>query len=492
MEMSGSILPTNYTAFERYRSIINDWAAFEAALSRPLPTCLWTNRLRATSQQLARFLVDDGLQPEPLGWHPDGFQLPAEFKPGLHWTFLAGLCHSQEAVSMLPVLLLDPQPGERVLDLCAAPGNKTAQMALAMANQGTVVANDINFGRMRATRQTQERLGLVNLSTTIWDGANYPNAAGLFDKILVDAPCSCEGTSRKEPAVLDRVGPELSGRKSGSQKALLRRAVQLCRPGGRVVYATCTYAPEENELVVDAVLREFADIGVRLRTAHLAGVTSSPGLTEWDGHQFDPSMRLACRIWPHQNDTGGFFMAVLEKPAPNQTGNGDSSDLYSIPKLSRDAPVAKSFLDILAKRFDLLSEDFEPNLLYQANPKRIYLVNPDHRPPLRPEPDAVGLYFMKTRVKYPKLSTAAALHLGTGATRNYLEVDRPQLEAYVNRQVFEVSGEQARHCTGPGYVLVRHRGFTLGVAFFEPDGTGGGEVGSLFPKGWSPAKGGLT
>jgi NOL1/NOP2/fmu family ribosome biogenesis protein len=129
-------------------------------------------------------------------------------------------------------------------------------------------------------------------------------------------------------------------------------------------------------------------------------------------------------------------------------------------------------------------------LLYQANPKRVYLVNQDHRPPVRPEPDAVGLYFMKTRIKYPKLSTAAALHLGAKATHNYLEVDRQQVEAYVNRRVFWVSAEQARLCTGPGYVLIRHRGFTLGVAFFKPDEMdSGGEVGSLFPKGWSPGKG---
>jgi NOL1/NOP2/fmu family ribosome biogenesis protein len=267
--------------------------------------------------------------------------------------------------------------------------------------------------------------------------------------------------------------------------------VQLCRPGGRVVYATCTYAPEENEQVVDAVLREFADAGVQLGPAQVAGVTSSPGLTAWNGRQFDPSLRHTSRIWPHQNDTGGFFMAVLEKPASNRTGDSDLSDRNSIPKTSGNPPVATSFCDILAQRFDLLPEDFEPNVLYQANAKRIYLVNRDHWPPVRPEPDAVGLYFMKTRIKYPKLSTAAALHVGVRASRNFLEVDRPQLEAYVNRQVFAVSAEQARHCTGPGYVLVRHRGFTLGVAFFEPGDPGrGGEVGSLFPKGWSPAKGG--
>jgi hypothetical protein len=183
-------------------------------------------------------------------------------------------------------------------------------------------------------------------------------------------------------------------------------------------------------------------------------------------------------------------MAVLEKPARNQTAVADSDDHCSRSAISDYPPMANTLYDILAERFGLLPEVFEPNLLYQANPKRVYMVNRDHRPPARPAPDAVGLYFLKTRIRYPKLSTAAAIHVGAGATRNYLEVDRPQVEAYVNRQVFEVSTEQARHCTGPGYVLLKHQGFSLGVAFFEPGGTGGGgEVGSLFPKGWSPAKG---
>jgi NOL1/NOP2/sun family putative RNA methylase len=486
-----------YAVFERYRPIIDDWEAFTEALAHPLPTCIWTNPLRARPQQLAEFLAADGLRFEPMSWYPGGFQLARDFKPGRHWTFLAGLCHSQEAVSLLPVLLLDPQPGERVLDLCAAPGNKTAQIAVKMANQGAVVANDINFGRMRATRQTQERLGLINISTTTCDGANYPNAAGLFDKILVDAPCSCEGTSRKEPAVLDRVGLRLSCRKSRSQKALLRRAVQLLKPGGRIVYSTCTYAPEENELVVDATLREFGETGLRLVPAQIEGLTTSAGLTNWDGHQFDPSLRRANRIWPHQNDTGGFFMTVLEKPALNQTGVDNNlvtvnrSDRNWISaKVLDNPPIPTELLEDLTDRFGILPEHFEPNLLYQANPKRVYVVNPDHHPPLRPEPDAMGLYFMKTRIKYPKLSTAAALNFGSTATRNYLEVDQPQLEAYVNRRVFQVSAEQARFCTGRGYVLIRHQGFTLGVAFYAPGETGnGGDVGSLFPKGWSPSKG---
>ncbi len=308
------------TPFVRYRSIIDDWEAFQQALERPLPAALWTNMLKASPGRLARLLPAEGIPLEPLPWRPGGFKLLVhDAKPGNHWGFLGGLYHVQEEVSLLPVLLLDPRPGDRVLDLCAAPGNKTAQIAVAMGNRGTVVANDRDYYRIRAIHHMMERLGILNTSTTLFDGANYPKGAGLFDKILVDVPCTCEGTVRKSPELaLDPTGG-LSRKMSGGQKALLRKAIQLCKPGGRIVYSSCTYAPEENEAVIDALLREVGRHVVRLVPARVEGFHTSEGLKAWDGETFDESLRLAMRIWPHQNDTGGFFVAVLEK------GNGNES-----------------------------------------------------------------------------------------------------------------------------------------------------------------------
>ena len=98
---------------DRYRALIDDWAAFEAILFQPLPTCIWANPLRVTSEQLVEIFTTEGIDLKPLPWQPGSFQLAPDFKPGRHWAFLAGLYHTQEAVSMLPVLLLDPQPGER-------------------------------------------------------------------------------------------------------------------------------------------------------------------------------------------------------------------------------------------------------------------------------------------------------------------------------------------------------------------------------------------
>jgi NOL1/NOP2/sun family putative RNA methylase len=475
---------------QRYRPLIEDWPAFCQSLARPLPTCIWTNSLRLTPEELAGLLAADGLEFKPIPWQPDGFQLSPDFKPGHHWAFLAGLYHVQESVAMLPVSLLDPQPGERVLDLCAAPGNKTAQIGVRLNNQGTVVANDISVGRMRGVRQTLERLGLVNVSTTTGDGGSYPNQAGLFDRVLVDVPCSCEGTSRKKPAVLQRIGPALSGQKNGLQKALLRRAIQLCKPGGRIVYATCTYAPEENEQVVDSVLREFGSEQVQLLPARIEGFAASPGLSAWKGQSFHPAMGQTMRVWPHQNDTGGFFIAVLQKAATGRRLEVNRS--IPPPAPFAPPPASEEYLELVAERFGIGPETFEPYRLFQPNQKRIYAVSRDHRPPTSPRPDASGMYFMKTRLRYPKLSTAAAIAFGQQAARNYLELEAEQVGAYINRQEIQVTAGQSRACTGLGYVVIRHRGIPLGLALYWPAPTGGGVVESLFPKGWSPGKGKLA
>lgn len=487
--------------FKRYQPLIEDWTAFQDTLLRPLPTCIWTNPLRTTPAHLAQLLAAEGIPFEPLPWYPGAFKLPPDFKPGYHWAFLAGLYHVQEAVSMLPVSLLDPQPGERILDLCAAPGNKTAQIATRMANRGTVVANDISFRRVRGLRQTIERLGLANVTVTVYDGANYPQGAGLFDKVLVDVPCSCEGTSRKDPTVISKSKPDLSTRRSKGQKVLLQKAVQRCQPGGRIVYATCTYAPEENELVVEAILREYGSQRLRVMPARLENFTTSPGLTAWNGQQLHPSLRQTMRIWPHQNDSGGFFIAVLEKvkrpDSANEArdeglkGERGNNNAYQVSALNASdrPPLSATFLKILHERFGISPDTFEPYLLFQGNADYVHLVDRDHYPPCQPEPQAVGVALMKTSLRYPKLSTAAAMLFGSRATRNYLDLDQQQIRAYTTRQNFYVSAAQSHHCTEMGYVLVRHQGFVLGVALYQPDASGrGGLIRSMFPKGWSPAE----
>lgn len=304
-------IPYDLHKLERYRDIVPDWPAFAEASVAPLPTTLWVNTLRGTREEIAAWLADDGVETTPLAWYPRGLRMTRPGRPGRSFAFLTGACHVQEEVSMMPVPLLDPQPGESVLDLCAAPGNKSTQAAVHMEDRGALIACEVNEGRLGLILRNVERMSLTSVATLNTNAGNLPRDVGSFDRVIADVPCGCEGTTRKNPAVLHRVGIP-AGSLAGSQIAILRKAIQRCRPGGRILYSTCTYAPEENEAVVDALLREES-LKVRLLPARIEGVRGEPGLGEWQGQAFSPELRNTLRLYPHLNDTGGFYLALFEK-----------------------------------------------------------------------------------------------------------------------------------------------------------------------------------
>ena len=466
--------------FLRYRPLIDDWDAFVQALSRPLPTCIWAHSQRISPQDLRRILEEEGFALTPIPWYPGAFRVEQGEGLGRTWAYKVGLFHIQEEVSLLPVAVLAPRPGERVLDMAAAPGNKTVQMALRMNNRGTVVANDMDIGRMRALRHVLERMGAINVSTTIYNGSNLPSAMGAFDRVLVDAPCSCEGTSRKNPEVLGLCGLSVSLEHQRLQIAMLRKAVLLTRPGGRILYSTCTYAPEENEVVVDAVLREFGE-RVRLLPARVPRFSATPGLRQWAGHEFHPDMPLSLRVWPHHHDTGGFFVALLEKRTegwkrvPPRPPTLKDLAAYTVVD-------PRPWLGYLEERFGIPEERFAEFYLIQRSRKTLHLVNKDHRPPLRPSPDAIGMAFLHVTARPPKLTTAAALVFGRWATRHVVPLDPDQRDAYLARQTVTLRREQTERCTRGGFVIVTYRDHPLGMGLYRPGNPP--RLESLFPKGW--------
>lgn len=343
---------------ERYRPLLgSQWEAFLDALTRPLPVGAWRNAARIDAADFEAWFRDTepAVELERLPWLDRGYRLwaaepggpaPAapgnrtpDPRPGNRLARALGLLHLQEEVSMIPAVLLDPRPGERVLDLCGAPGNKTALIASLMGDTGTVICNDTDLKRLRAGRPAWERLGLASIAATHHDGGSFPGEAGGYDRVLVDAPCSGEGTSRRVVSALRPGPPGYYRMLHGRQRQLLRRALALCKPGGRVVYSTCTYAPEENEMVIADVLglgesghdtastakpaavgaqagarlRPAPVLPARLRAARLPGLLGSPGVTHWQEQALGEELASALRVWPHQNDSGGFFVAVLEK-----------------------------------------------------------------------------------------------------------------------------------------------------------------------------------
>ncbi|MFQ3284862.1 MAG: NOL1/NOP2/sun family putative RNA methylase [Natronomonas sp.] len=295
----------------RYDPIVEDPAAFHDACERPLPSVVRVNGIKATPDRIRRAFESAGVEFDPVGWHEGLFRLGEGESPGNSWPFVHGWVYGQEEVSAVPALALNPDPGERVLDCCAAPGSKTTQLAARMDDRGLLVGNDNNLGRLSALRSNAERCGVTNLAVTRADARNFslkPFDGQPFDRTLVDVPCSCEGTIRKNPDALDNWSLDHVEGIAGVQKGVLERSIEITRPGGTVVYSTCTFAPEENEAILQHALENH---DCRLLEYELP-LEYVPGLTEWNGESFDDSMRRAKRIYPHHNDTGGFFCAKLE------------------------------------------------------------------------------------------------------------------------------------------------------------------------------------
>jgi NOL1/NOP2/sun family putative RNA methylase len=292
---------------ERYREIIPNFDYFCEILRQPLPSVVRINTLKIDKSILLNRFDTAGISYACMKWHPFGLRLEVP-RPGKMIEYMLGYIHVQEEISLVPPFVLDPKPGEQILDLCAAPGSKTTQISQSMSNQGLLIANEPSLSRISSLRSNCERLGAINVAITRYDGRRFPDHK--FDRVLVDAPCSSEGMARKDQNVLSRCSLQRSLDLQAIQVGLLKRAIQLTKPGGVIVYSTCTFAPEENEAVVDNVLCQLGG-QVRLEKVSIPGLDGCFGLSEWGNVRFGEDLKNTARYYPHQNDTGGFFVAKL-------------------------------------------------------------------------------------------------------------------------------------------------------------------------------------
>ena len=276
-----------------------EFPAFMESLERPRAVALRFNPLKGERPELP--FVE-----EPVDWEPEGFYYDPDARPGLHPYHEAGVYYLQEASAMAPVSLLDPQPGERICDLCAAPGGKTTQIAGRMKGQGFLLCNEINPKRAKILSRNIERMAVPNALVTNEHPANLASRfPGFFDRVLVDAPCSGEGMFRKEEAAVTDWSQETVEMCARRQAEILHSAAQMLRPGGRLVYSTCTFAPEENEMAVEAFLQSHPEFEPEILDA------------PW----FVPVANGGHRMWPHKLLGEGHFAAVLKKTT------GEDSDL---------------------------------------------------------------------------------------------------------------------------------------------------------------------
>ena len=268
-----------------------EYPAFLASLERPRAVALRFNPLKG--EKISLPFVEDSVP-----WEENGYYYDLESRPGLHPYHEAGVYYLQEASAMAPVALLRPQPGERVCDLCAAPGGKTTQIAGRMAGEGFLLCNEINPKRAKILSRNIERLGVANALVTNEHPQNLAKRyEGYFDKVLIDAPCSGEGMFRKEEAAVTDWSVDTVSMCARRQGEILHSGAQLLRPGGRLVYSTCTFAPEENEEAVAQFLESHPEFTLESVEA------------PW----FDASQPGMYRLWPHKLRGEGHFAAVLRK-----------------------------------------------------------------------------------------------------------------------------------------------------------------------------------
>ena len=297
------MLPEGFAA--RMRALLgSEYDEFLASFDRPLCTGLRRNPLKTGfTGGLSRFSL------APVPWCPTGAYYDAASRPGLSPYHAAGLYYLQEPSAMAPAELLDPQPGERVLDLCAAPGGKSTQLAGKLQGKGLLVCNEINAKRAKILSGNIERLGISNaLVLNEHPKKLAERFAGYFDKILVDAPCSGEGMFRKEEAAVTDWTEETNAICANRQLEILTSAAAMLRPGGRLVYSTCTFSPVENEGVISAFLWNNPDFSVEKTDApHF-----SPGRPDWAASPA-PGLEFTFRLWPHKLLGEGHYAAVLRR-----------------------------------------------------------------------------------------------------------------------------------------------------------------------------------
>ena len=301
----------------RLRKIIppQKWDPVANTFTEPKPTTFRVNSLKCTAKEAEAVLSREGFQLQNVSWHPHAFIVRKGRLRELEQTeiYRTGGIYVQSLSSMIPPIVLSPKPQETVLDLTAAPGGKTTQMTCLMGNQGRIVANESNrirYEKLLANLKLQQAEivePLLGYGESL--GRKCP---GHFDRVLLDAPCSTEGqfeTSR--PATYRHWRLEGICEMAKQQKKLLRSAFLALKPGGALVYSTCTFAPEENEGVLSDFLDQLGGAAemekIRLPLSH-----QMPGLASWEGKKYHPDVRQAVRILPTQ-EMEGFFVAMLRK-----------------------------------------------------------------------------------------------------------------------------------------------------------------------------------
>lgn len=451
-----------------------DYEAFLAGFDGQRQYGLRVNTLKMNLEEFER-IAPFHLKKVP--WISNGYFYEAEDAPAKHPFYSAGLYYLQEPSAMTPASRLKVQPGERVLDLCAAPGGKATELGAALQGEGLLVANDINTARARALLRNLELFGISNSFVTNEPphvlAERFPE---FFHKIMVDAPCSGEGMFRKNPAVVDswqEKGPEYF---SKLQREIIVQAADMLLPGGMMFYSTCTFSPLENEKTITHLLKERPDMEV-IPMEDYEGFAE--GLTSYRGEVFDESCRLCRRIWPHKMSGEGHFMALLHKKSGTQ---------QQVQQTVSQSSIWWEKCKGLNKEQKAAAEDFFSHVNIAYDEKRIDVRGDNLYYLPAPKYDGRGLHFLrnglfmgefKKKRFEPSQPFALALHAQDFDQVLDFPADDERLSRYLRGETLDVSDLIAGEKKRKGWQLVMVAGHPLGFGKLVNN-----NLKNKYPAGW--------
>ncbi len=309
----------------------SEYDSFLESYDAPRISGLRVNTLKCTAEDFPQIAPGNW---EKIPWVENGYFVPGGIRMGASPLYAAGVFYLQEPSAMAPASRLEVHPGERVLDLCAAPGGKATELAAKLRGKGLLVANDISNSRAKALLRNLELFGAGNIFVTNEPPGKLSEVfEGYFDKVLVDAPCSGEGMFRKDEAVIGTWTPERPAWFANLQKDIAANAVKMLREGGIMMYSTCTFSPEEDEGTVSWILENFPEMHV----IEMEGYEGfAPGHPEWGSG--NPDLAKCVRIWPHHMQGEGHFLALLQKSSCETASVSDpGSGASYMPSADRTA-----------------------------------------------------------------------------------------------------------------------------------------------------------
>lgn len=422
--------------------------------------------LRVNTQKISveEFVKICPFEITPIPWIENGFYYDGEqISPAKHPYYFAGLYYLQEPSAMTPANRLPVEPGERVLDVCAAPGGKATELGAKLKGQGVLVANDISSSRAKGLLKNLEVFGIGNMLVLSEEpGKLEEYFPEYFDKILIDAPCSGEGMFRKDKKMVkawEEHGPAFFAK---LQRSIITQAARMLRPGGMMLYSTCTFDAEENEGTIEYLLEQYPEFEILEMKPYEGFASGRPEMMK----QSDPNMEKTVRIFPHKMKGEGHFLALLRKgEASEQKPNFSSKGVKKIPE-----ELAEFFTDI---SWELESERLD------IHGERVYYMPKDL-------PDLKGIRFLRSGLLLGELkkkrfepSQALAMNLRKEEYQKTLSfsVEDERIQRYLKGETIEV--DDLVSSKAKGWYLVCVDGFPLGWGKLA-----GGTLKNKYLPGW--------